>query len=109
VELEPEVDEWFDSLEQDDQETAAFYVDLLAQRGVLLDEPYTRQLCGKLRELRFHLSREAVRISYWIASGRRIILLTVFRKKRMRETGEVDRAWRAMQRCLAEAHTVDEE
>ncbi|MEU0873995.1 type II toxin-antitoxin system RelE/ParE family toxin [Nocardia brasiliensis] len=109
VELEPEVVEWFDSLGQDDQETVIFYVDLLAERGVLLDEPYTRQVNGKLRELRFYLSREAVRITYWIASGRRIILLTVFRKHRMRETAEIYRAVRAMKRCAAEAHTVEEE
>jgi hypothetical protein len=37
--------------------TAAFYVDLLAERGTLLGEPYTRQLDGKLRELRFRLDR----------------------------------------------------
>ncbi|MEV4525643.1 type II toxin-antitoxin system RelE/ParE family toxin [Streptosporangium sp. NPDC049304] len=109
MELEPEVDEWFDTLDQERQETAAFYVDLLADRGVLLDEPYTRQLRGKLRELRFHLDREAVRITYWIAPGRRIIMLTVFRKQRMRESAEIEQAWRAMQRCSAEAHTVDEE
>lgn len=109
VELEPEVDEWFDTLDQDDQETAAFYVDLLAERGVLLDEPYTRQLRGKLRELRFHLHREVVWITYWIAPGRRIIVLTVFRKQRMRESAEIERAWRAMQWCMAEAHTADEE
>jgi hypothetical protein len=109
VELEPEVDKWFDSLVQDDQETAVFYVDLLAERGVLLGEPYTRQLRGKLRELRFHLAGEAVRISYWVAPGRRIILLTVFRKQRMQETGEIERAVRAMNRCIAEAHTADEE
>jgi hypothetical protein len=108
VELEPEVDDWFDTLDQDDKETAAFYVDLLAERGVLLDEPYTRQLRGKLRELRFHLARQAVRISYWVAADRRIILLTVFRKQRMREDAEVQRAWRAMQRCIAEGHTADE-
>ncbi|MEV7005248.1 type II toxin-antitoxin system RelE/ParE family toxin [Streptosporangium sp. NPDC051022] len=109
VELEPEVDEWFDTLDQEDQETAAFYVDLRAERGVLPDEPYTRQLRGKLRELRFHLDREAVRITYRIAPGRRIIMLTVFRKQRMRESAEIERAWRAMQRCVAEAHTADEE
>ncbi|WP_262379322.1 type II toxin-antitoxin system RelE/ParE family toxin [Nonomuraea sp. PA05] len=109
MELEPEVDEWFDTLDQEDQETAAFYIDLLAARGVLLDEPYTRQLRGKLRELRFHLRREAVRITYWIAPGRRIVMLTVFRKQRMRETTEIDRAWRAIQRCITEAHTTDEE
>ncbi|MBF6177946.1 type II toxin-antitoxin system RelE/ParE family toxin [Nocardia otitidiscaviarum] len=109
VELESEVDEWFDSLDQDDQETVAFYVDLLAERGVLLGEPYTRQLHGKLRELRFHLARDAVRITYWVGSDRRIILLTVFRKRRMRETAEIERAVRAMERCIAEAHTVEEE
>jgi hypothetical protein len=86
-----------------------FYVDRLAERGVLLGEPYTRQLHGKLRELRFHLSREAVRITYWIASGRRIILLTVFKKQRMREAAEIERAMRAMELCIAEAHTADEE
>ncbi|WP_307837497.1 type II toxin-antitoxin system RelE/ParE family toxin [Planobispora takensis] len=107
--MEPEIDEWFDALDQDDRETAAFYVDLLAERGVLLDEPCTRQLRGKLRELRFYLHREAVRITYWIAPGRRIIMLTVFRKRRMRESAEIERAWRAMQRCIAEAHTADEE
>ncbi|MBE1533056.1 type II toxin-antitoxin system RelE/ParE family toxin [Actinomadura algeriensis] len=109
MELELEVDEWFDTLDQAEQETVAFYVDLLAERGVLLGEPYTRQLRGKLRELRFHLDRQSVRITYWIASGRRIVLLTVFAKHRMQEVAEVERAWRAMQRCIAEEHTADEE
>ncbi|MEW9532157.1 hypothetical protein [Microbispora sp. NPDC049125] len=38
--------------------------------------------------MRFHLDREAVRITYWLAKDRRIILLTVFRKQRMREPAE---------------------
>ncbi|MBB5917710.1 hypothetical protein BJY24_006622 [Nocardia transvalensis] len=42
VELEPEVEKWFDSLNDDDQETVVFYVDLLAARGALLGEPCTR-------------------------------------------------------------------
>lgn len=109
VELESEVFEWFDTLDEHDQGIVAFYIDLLAERGVLLDAPYTRQLQGKLRELRFYLFRDAVRISYWIAPGRRIILLTVFKKQRMRETAEVERAVRAMDRCVTEAHTVEEE
>jgi len=66
-------------------------------------------LDGKLRELRFHLDRQAVRITYWIASGRRIVLLTVFVKSRMREMREVERASRALARCLAEEHTTEEE
>jgi ribosome-binding protein aMBF1 (putative translation factor) len=36
---------------------------------VLLGEPYSRQLSGKLRELRFYCGGERIRISYWIASG----------------------------------------
>lgn len=88
--------------------TAAFYVDLVADQGPLLGEPYTRQLDGKLRELRFHLDGRAVRVTYWIASGRRIILLTVFAKTRMREVAEVERARRAMTRCMAEEHVVED-
>jgi len=49
-----------------------------------------------------------VRVTYWIASQRRIILLTVFRKTRMREDREVERARRAFERCVAERHIVNE-
>ena len=84
-------------------------LDLLEERGVLLSEPYTRQLDGKLRELRFYCGGARTRVTYWIAPGRRVILLTVFRKTRMRETDEVERARRALKQCLAEQHTVDDE
>jgi hypothetical protein len=67
-----------------------------------------RQLSGKLRELRFYCGGQRVRISYWIAAGRRIIMLTVFTKTRMRETAEIERAREAMARCQAEDHTPDE-
>ncbi len=109
VELEPEVRDWLESLPTAYFARAAFYVDLLAEEGPLLGDPYSRQLDGKLRELRFHLGRDNIRITYWIASGERILLLTVFRKTRMREDREVDRARRAMARCIAEEHTADEE
>ena len=75
-------------------------------QGALLGEPYTKQLDRKLRELRFHLGRQAVRITYWIATDRRIILLTVFYKTRMRDEREIDRARRALVRCVDEAHRV---
>lgn len=52
VELEPEVRDWLEGLPARQFATAAFYVDLLADQGPLLGEPYTRQLSGKLRELR---------------------------------------------------------
>jgi hypothetical protein len=69
------------------------------------------QLRGKLRELRFYLGArgDAVRICYYIASQRRIILLTVFTKQRRRERAEIDRAERAMKRCIEDGHTAEEE
>ncbi|MEV6980447.1 type II toxin-antitoxin system RelE/ParE family toxin [Sphaerisporangium sp. NPDC051017] len=109
VELEPEVREWLEHLPMALFARAAFYVDLLAAEGPLLGEPYTRQLDGKLRELRFYLDDAAFRVTYWIAPDRRIVLLTVFRKARRHEEREVERARRALRRCIEQAHTPDEE
>jgi len=109
VELESEVRDWLRGLDEDAVNHVAFYIDLLAGRGALLGEPYTRQLDGKLRELRFWLDSQATRISYWIAPGRRIILLTVWHKTKMRESAHVERARRALRQCQIEQHTVDEE
>jgi hypothetical protein len=109
VELEPEVRRWLERLPTALFARAAFYIDLLAEQGPLLGEPYTKQLDGKLRELRFHLDRRSARVTYWIASDRRIVLLTVFYKTHMRDEREVGRARRAFARCVDEAHTVEEE
>ncbi|TWF94176.1 type II toxin-antitoxin system RelE/ParE family toxin [Saccharopolyspora dendranthemae] len=108
VELEPEVRRWLEGLAPAHFATAMFYIDRLEEDGVLLGEPYTRQLRGKLRELRFYLDGDALRVTYWIAPGRRIVLLTVFRKTRMREPREIERAWRTYRRCVDEGHDVDE-
>ncbi|MBF6229067.1 type II toxin-antitoxin system RelE/ParE family toxin [Nocardia abscessus] len=109
VELEPEVRDWLEKLSSVAFARVAFYIDLLAAKGPLLGEPYTRQLDGKLRELRFYLDNFAVRLTYWIAPGRRIVMLTVFVKTRMREHAEVERARRALDRCVAERHTAEED
>ena len=109
IELEPEVRDWWVELPPDQRGHVRFYIDLLESEGVLLDEPYTRQLAGKLRELRFHLGRDHIRIAYYIAPKRRIILLTVFRKQRGQERAEVRRAIAAMERCMSEGHTVEDD
>jgi len=77
----------------------AFLVGLLAERADDLGEPYARHLGGKVRELRFHLLRQRTRVAYWLAPGRRVILLTVFRKTRGAETAEVARALHAQMIC----------
>ena len=108
VELEPEVRDWYLSLDEEDRGRVAMRIDRLAELGPLLDEPHSRQLDGKLRELRFTLGGVPTRITYWIASGRRIVLLTVFCKTRARERHQVERARQAMGRCIDERHQADE-
>ncbi|MBI2764364.1 MAG: type II toxin-antitoxin system RelE/ParE family toxin [Chloroflexi bacterium] len=49
---------------------AAHAIDLLEREGATLDFPYTSQLHGKLRELRFHIDGRPMRISCYIARGR---------------------------------------
>ncbi len=57
----------------------------------------------------FYLGRQPTHISYYIATGRVIVLLTVFTKAKPRERAEIDRARRAMQRCIDEGHITSRE
>jgi len=109
VELESEVREWYLALDDDAQGRVDFHVDRLEQQGPLLDEPHTKQLDGKLRELRCYLDKRATRVTYWIAPGRRIILLAAFVKTKRQERKQVERARKAMQRCMAEEHTAEDD
>ncbi|MCX5343475.1 MULTISPECIES: type II toxin-antitoxin system RelE/ParE family toxin [Streptomyces] len=111
IEIEPEVRLWLTNLSAADYERAEHAVGRLARSATTLSEPHSRHLGDGVRELRFDLgrSREAVRISYWLAPDRRVVLLTVFRKTRQRENAEVVRARRAKAVCEAEhkpAHDV---
>jgi phage-related protein len=56
-------------------------IDLLARYGVLLKEPYTKQIKGKLRELRIVDETGIVRILYFTYTGKRCVLLHGFVKK----------------------------
>ena len=110
VELEPEVQEWLQRLSPEDFATVETYIDLLAEVGPLLDEPHTRQLSGKLRELRFRLSGQPWRITYFMpGSTRRIVMLTVFAKTQRQERRQIARAVAAMNQCVAEGHTAEED
>jgi phage-related protein len=109
VEIEPEVRSWLARLCDRDFGRAGFLVGLLAEHAEDLGEPSTRHLGGKVRELRFHLLRQQTRVTYWLAPGRRVILLTVFRKTRGAESAEVARALHAQMICEAghgRAHEV---
>ena len=109
VELEPEVEEWLKRLPITAFGTVAFHVDRLAEHGRALRMPHSRALGSGLFELRFHLDRVAQRITYFFAGEGRIVLLTEFRKQRMNERGEIERARAAMARCVREGHTAEED
>ena len=102
MEIEPEVRSWLASLSDRDFGRVDFLVGLLAEHAEDLGEPYTRHLGGKVRELRFHLLRQQTRVTYWLAPGRQVNLLTVFRKTRSAETAEVARALHAQSICEVE-------
>ncbi|WP_328842161.1 type II toxin-antitoxin system RelE/ParE family toxin [Streptomyces europaeiscabiei] len=99
MEIEPEVRLWLENLPAHHYVIAEQKVDRLAENATTLGEPYTRHLGGKLRELRFDLDSNAQRITYWLAPDRRVVLLTVFRKTKTRETAEVDRAHAVQAAC----------
>ncbi|MFJ4832061.1 type II toxin-antitoxin system RelE/ParE family toxin [Streptomyces sp. NPDC088747] len=101
IELEPEVVEWLDRLSETDLARVDYYAGRLADEGPSMSMPRSKPLGGGLYELRFAIGDNEMRISYWFASDQRIVLLTVFRKTRMNEAGEVSRARDTQQRCAA--------
>ena len=56
-------------------------IDLLSAQGVLLKEPYTRHIKGKIRELRVKDHLGHIRVLYFTFTGRRFVLLHGFLKK----------------------------
>ena len=95
-------------------------VERLAERGNRLRFPASRPLGDGLFELRFDLGHTARRLTFYFADAQRIVLLTVFQKHRQfkstvfqkhrqKESAEVRRARRAMRRCVAEGHSVEED
>jgi len=75
------VADFVDSLPTEGQAKVLRLVSLLADYGVLLKEPYTRQIRGKLRELRIRGKSGEVRILYFAFAERRLVLLHGFHKK----------------------------
>ncbi|MCC3769124.1 type II toxin-antitoxin system RelE/ParE family toxin [Streptomyces sp. UNOC14_S4] len=102
IEIEPEVRQWLELLPDAHYDKAERAADMLAADPTTLGEPYSRHLGGKVRELRFTLDGNAVRVTYWLAPARRIVLLTVFRKTRQHEAAEVERAQQAQKVCEAD-------
>jgi len=109
LELEPEVRLWLSNLSDDNYIRVERKADRLAENPHGEGMPLLRPLGDGLFELRFHLGPNQQRITYWITADRHIILLTVFRKARMNEHAEVERARKALLTCAAEHKPATEE
>lgn len=111
IELEPEVRDWLETLPVRHYLRVMQRADELADAPETFGEPRARHLGGPIRELRMHLEPDDWRLTYWLAPGRRVILLTVFRKTKMREEAQVARAIAAQADCArmhGEGHEIYE-
>jgi phage-related protein len=107
VELEPEVEQWLDSLTFGNYQRALYKGDLLTDRGPLLDEPHARLIAPGLRELRIPLAHVNMRVSYWFPGGEVAVLMTVWEKKtRKTPPREIERAMKAMAECTGHERAV---
>ena len=57
------------------------YIEFLREHQGVLDEPYTKHIRDKIRELRVDFGRNRHRIFFFIFIGKNIILLHAFLKK----------------------------
>ena len=106
---EPEVRDWLKALPTSEFATACSTSTWSRTGGRCSGSRTPGSWTGSCGRLRFHLGGRPMRVTYWIAPDRRIVLLTVFVKMRMRESAEVERARRVMARCLAQEHGVDDD
>lgn len=92
---------FLDSLPVDARAKVTRLLELLARYGVLLKEPYTKQVRGKVRELRVMDPLGAVRVFYFAYTGKRLVLLHGFLKKTAKTPmRELDMAELRMQEFL---------
>src|SRR3989344_1401059 len=75
------VKEYIKGLRLKDRAKVLKYIDLLERSQGVLDEPYSRHIEGKIRELRVDFSKNKHRIFYFAFINKKIILLHAFLKK----------------------------
>jgi len=78
---EEPVMEYLDRLDKKDRAKVLKYIEFLREHSGHLDEPYSRHIQGKIRELRVDFSSNRHRIFFFLCIGRNIILLSAFLKK----------------------------
>lgn len=72
---------YIESLEEKEKAKIFKYIEFLRIHKGILDEPYSRHIEGKIRELRVDFARNRHRIFYFVFIGKNIIFLNAFLKK----------------------------
>lgn len=75
------VREYLDRLPVKERAKILKYIEFLHEHKGILDEPYTKHIRDKVRELRVDFGRNRHRIFFFIFVGKNIILLHAFLKK----------------------------
>ena len=70
-----------EGLERKTREKVYKYLEFLRDRGGYLDEPYSRHIFGKIRELRVDFKNIRHRLFYFAFIGKKIVVLHGFIKK----------------------------
>jgi len=73
--------EYINKLQEKERTKILKYIEFLRKNKGVLDEPYSKHIKGKIRELRVDFSRNRHRIFYFAFIGKKIILLHAFLKK----------------------------
>jgi len=88
-------------LRDKDSAKALKYIEFLRANKGYLDEPYSKHIRGKIRELRVDFGRNRHRIFYFIFIKKTIILLQAFLKKTAKTpTSEIKKAEEGYQNVL---------
>ena len=73
--------EYIDNLDIKEKAKVLKYIEFLRINKGVLDEPYSKHIKGKIRELRVDFATKRHRIFYFTFVGKNIILLHAFLKK----------------------------
>lgn len=73
--------EYIESLPEKEQSKIFKYIEFLRVHKGILDEPYSRHIEGKIRELRVDFARNRHRVFYFVFVNKNIIFLNAFLKK----------------------------
>lgn len=73
--------EYIEYLEVKEKAKVLKYIEFLRVNKGILDEPYTKHIKGKIRELRVDFASKRHRIFYFTFVGKNIIILHAFLKK----------------------------